>query len=69
MYVVLGTSKDITLGPTAIMSQIIASSVPDESHQKLIPLITLLCGVTQFLVGFLELGTGFLFIDFGGFRL
>jgi sodium-independent sulfate anion transporter 11 len=55
VYVLLGTSKDITIGPTAILSQIVASSI-DTQHQVIIPLMTLMCGISQFALGFLELG-------------
>ena len=61
VYMFFGTSKDVTLGLTAIMSlltaNIIGSTGTDE-HDKvpLAILLTLLSGLIQFIVGILNLG-------------
>lgn len=54
----LGTSKDITLGPTAIMSLMVGSfakgKVPGDPTPALV--LTLICGLVQFAMGILNLG-------------
>lgn len=57
-----GTSKDVTLGPTAIMSLLTASIIgsSDGSGEEKVPLailLTLLSGLVQFTTGMLNLGT------------
>ena len=58
IYCIFGTSKDITLGPTAIMS--LMTSTFATSPVKMDPtyaiILTLACGVVQFLMGILHLG-------------
>lgn len=59
MYCFMGTSKDITLGPTAIMSLMTASfgasPVPGDTTVSVV--MTLCCGIAQFLMGVLNIGT------------
>ncbi|XP_052766037.1 sodium-independent sulfate anion transporter-like isoform X2 [Mya arenaria] len=66
VYTLLGTSKDITLGPTAIMSLMTAafasSPIPNDPTYALI--LTLVCGVVQFLMGVLHLGIMVNFISY-----
>lgn len=54
IYLFLGTSKDITLGPTAIMSLLCFSVVGGEPHRAV--LLSLLCGLIQATMGLLRLG-------------
>ncbi|XP_076444459.1 sodium-independent sulfate anion transporter-like isoform X2 [Babylonia areolata] len=58
VYMFMGTSKDITLGPTAIMSLMVgtfaASPVKDDPTLAII--LTLICGLVQLLMGILNLG-------------
>ena len=58
IYCVLGTSKDITLGPTAIMSLMTAafggSPIPGDASVSVV--MTLFCGIVQFLMGVLNVG-------------
>jgi len=58
VYTFLGTSKDITLGPTAIMSLMTAafasSDPPGDPTYALV--LTLVCGVVQFVMGLFHLG-------------
>lgn len=61
VYMFFGTSKDVTLGPTAIMSLLTASiigSTGEDNHDKvyLAILLTLFSGLVQFLLGILNLG-------------
>ncbi|XP_032380751.1 sodium-independent sulfate anion transporter [Etheostoma spectabile] len=62
IYTLLGTSKDVTLGPTAIMSLLCFSVVGGEPHQAV--LLSLLCGVIQALMALLRLGFLLDFISF-----
>ena len=63
-YVLLGTSKDITMGPTAIMSLIVASviggAISDGADPAMAPIyaaaLCLLCGIIQLVMGLLNLG-------------
>ena len=67
VYTIFGTSKDITLGPTAILSLLTASLTwgcgpsedPDDtaSRIKCAIALTFLSGAIQFAVGILNLGT------------
>ena len=54
IYTVLGTSKDITLGPTAIMSLLCFSVVGGRPNQAV--LLSLLCGAIQAALALLRLG-------------
>nr|XP_054599963.1 sodium-independent sulfate anion transporter [Nothobranchius furzeri]XP_054599964.1 sodium-independent sulfate anion transporter [Nothobranchius furzeri]XP_054599965.1 sodium-independent sulfate anion transporter [Nothobranchius furzeri]XP_054599966.1 sodium-independent sulfate anion transporter [Nothobranchius furzeri] len=54
IYALLGTSKDVTLGPTAIMSFLCSSVVGGQPHRAV--LLSLLCGIIQALMALLRLG-------------
>ncbi|KAJ0050433.1 hypothetical protein NL108_003654, partial [Boleophthalmus pectinirostris] len=54
IYMLLGTSKDVTLGPTAIMSLLCFSVVGGEPHSAV--LLSLLCGLIQAAMALLRLG-------------
>ena len=54
IYPLLGTSKDLTLGPTAIMSLLCASVVGGRPGRAV--LLSLLCGTVQAALGVLRLG-------------
>ncbi|TMS23324.1 Sodium-independent sulfate anion transporter [Larimichthys crocea] len=62
IYALLGTSKDVTLGPTAIMSLLCFSVVGGHPHQAV--LLSLLCGVIQAIMALLRLGFLLDFISF-----
>jgi len=67
VYVFFGTSKDVTLGPTAIVSLLTASLTYDcgpdlEDYDSRIPCavaLTFFSGVIQLFLGVLNLGTWF----------
>nr|XP_039247460.1 sodium-independent sulfate anion transporter-like [Styela clava] len=54
VYCIFGTSKDITLGPTAIMSLLVHTYGDGDPVQAV--LLTFLAGVVQFAMGILRLG-------------
>ncbi|KAM9770109.1 sodium-independent sulfate anion transporter [Menidia menidia] len=54
VYALLGTSKDVTLGPTAIMSLLCSSVVGGQPPRAV--LLSLLCGLIQALMALLRLG-------------
>lgn len=54
IYTFLGTSKDVTLGPTAIMSLLCSSVVGGQPHRAV--LLSLLCGLIQAVMALLRLG-------------
>ncbi|XP_034095083.1 sodium-independent sulfate anion transporter [Gymnodraco acuticeps] len=54
VYTLLGTSKDVTLGPTAIMSLLCFSVVGGQPHRAV--LLSLLCGLIQAGMALLRLG-------------
>ena len=60
VYIFFGTSKDITLGPTAILSLVTASVINDEDDPEikvhLAILLTFVSGVVQVLLGLLNFG-------------
>uniref|UniRef100_A0A669CKD4 Sodium-independent sulfate anion transporter n=1 Tax=Oreochromis niloticus TaxID=8128 RepID=A0A669CKD4_ORENI len=62
IYTFLGTSKDVTLGPTAIMSLLCSSVVGGEPHRAV--LLSLLCGLIQAVMALLRLGFLLDFISF-----
>ncbi|XP_072319560.1 sodium-independent sulfate anion transporter [Eucyclogobius newberryi] len=62
IYMFLGTSKDVTLGPTAIMSLLCFSVVGGEPHRAV--LLSLLCGLIQATMALLRLGFLLDFISF-----
>ncbi|KAL4240737.1 hypothetical protein ACF0H5_001525 [Mactra antiquata] len=66
VYTILGTSKDITLGPTAIMSLMTAAfaASPVEGDATYAIVLCLFCGGVQFLMGFLHLGILVNFISY-----
>lgn len=58
VYMFLGTSKDITIGPTAIMSLITGTYAqsPVDDDPTLALVLTLFCGLVQLVMGILHLG-------------
>lgn len=62
IYTLLGTSKDVTLGPTAIMSLLCSSVVGGQPHRAV--LLSLLCGLIQAVMALLRLGFLLDFISF-----
>lgn len=68
VYFIFGTSKDITVGPTAILSLLVATyddpikPGSDYNDPKLAIILAFMCGVIQFVMGVLHLGslTGFI---------
>lgn len=66
VYTLLGTSKDITLGPTAIMSLLTAAfaTSPVENDPTYAIILCLECGVVQLLMGVLHLGIIVNFISY-----
>nr|XP_046261964.1 sodium-independent sulfate anion transporter [Scatophagus argus] len=62
IYTLLGTSKDVTLGPTAIMSLLCFSVVGGQPHRAV--LLSLLCGLIQAAMALLRLGFLLDFISF-----
>ncbi|XP_061736582.1 sodium-independent sulfate anion transporter [Nerophis ophidion] len=62
IYALLGTSKDVTLGPTAIMSLLCFSVVGGEPQRAV--LLSLLCGIIQAGTALLRLGFLLDFISF-----
>ena len=57
VYTLFGTSKDVTLGPTAILSLITVSAINGCADPvACATLLTLLCGLIQFTMGILNLG-------------
>lgn len=61
VYCLLGTSKDTTLGPTAIMSLMTATynAAPGPSPKSIVyaVLMCFACGIVQFALGVLRLGS------------
>ncbi|XP_073335026.1 sodium-independent sulfate anion transporter [Pagrus major] len=62
IYTLLGTSKDVTLGPTAIMSLLCFSVVGGQPDRAV--LLSLLCGLIQAVMALLRLGFLLDFISF-----
>lgn len=65
VYCLFGTSKDITLGPTAIMSLMTAAFAaapePKSGDPTIAILLSLICGVIQLFMGVLNLGESLCF--------
>ena len=61
VYCIFGSSKDISLGPTAIMSLMTAifarAPEQDQGDPTYAIALTLMCGVIQFALGIFQLGT------------
>ncbi|XP_064603383.1 sodium-independent sulfate anion transporter-like isoform X2 [Liolophura sinensis] len=66
LYIFLGTSKDITLGPTALMSLMTAAfaATPVAEDPTFAIILCLFCGIIQFTLGILKLGVLVNFISF-----
>lgn len=60
IYCIFGTSKDVTMGPTAIMSLLVAEFASERSpvhgDATYAIILTLFCGLIQMLMGLLNLG-------------
>ena len=62
VYFFLGTSKDVTVGPTAIMSLLVAMYGERDPNDPELHLpgyaimLTFICGIVQFVLGALHLG-------------
>ena len=54
VYLIFGTAKDITMGPTAVMSLIVAAYTKGNYPQYAV-LLTFCAGITQLLIGVLQL--------------
>jgi sodium-independent sulfate anion transporter 11 len=60
VYTCLGTAKDITLGPTAIMSLMVASQAIGDDGKTSVEyalFLSFFAGVMQFTMGLLHLGS------------
>lgn len=55
VYCLLGTSKDVTVGPTAVMCLMVAEYSRHGDPNYAI-LLALLSGIIQIIMGFLDLG-------------
>ena len=55
VYMLLGTSKDITMGPTAVMSLIVAEHIQHAGPQYAV-VLCFFTGIVQLLIGVLQLG-------------
>lgn len=55
VYVLLGTVKEVSIGPTSLMS-IITISYTYEKPVEYVILMTFVCGIVEFLMGVLKLG-------------
>nr|KAI8753200.1 sodium-independent sulfate anion transporter-like [Biomphalaria glabrata] len=72
IYALMGTSKDITLGPTAILSLMTATFATrvspvlpsGEKDTTIALLMTFMCGIFQFILGVLKLGILVNFISY-----
>ncbi|KAL0412695.1 UNVERIFIED_CONTAM: Sulfate transporter 1.3 [Sesamum radiatum] len=63
IYAIMGSSRDIAIGPVAVVSLLLGSMVQNEidpkhktEYQRLMFTATFFAGVTQFLLGFFRLG-------------
>ena len=54
VYVLLGTSKDVNIGPTAVMSLLTATFA--HGNVMLAIVLSLCCGVLQIILGLLHIG-------------
>jgi len=57
VYVLLGTSKDVNIGPTAVMSLLTATFA--RGSVMLAIVLSLCCGVIQIILGLLHIGNCF----------
>ncbi|XP_067670995.1 sodium-independent sulfate anion transporter-like [Haliotis asinina] len=66
IYCLLGTSKDITLGPTAIMSLMTGAfaTSPIQNDGTYAIVLSLMCGLVQFIMGICNLGILVNFISY-----
>jgi sodium-independent sulfate anion transporter 11 len=69
IYCVLGTSKDITLGPTAIMSLMVAEFGAAHGDPTIAIVLALGSGVIQVVMGLLNIGTVLLITPFNKFHI
>jgi len=60
VYVLLGTSKDVNIGPTAVMSLLTATFA--RGSVMLAVVLSLCCGVLQIILGLLHIGNIFLYV-------
>ena len=57
VYLLLGTSPDVTFGPTAVMSLLTAEFCSEvEDDARLAIMLTFICGVVQIIMGLLNIG-------------
>ena len=57
IYVLLGTSKDVSIGPTAVISLLTATFA--RGSVMLAVVLSLCCGVVQIILGLLHVGKPF----------
>ena len=60
VYTFLGTSRDVTFGPTAVMSLLTAefcSAVEDDATMAIT--LTFICGIFQIVMGLLNIGLNY----------
>jgi len=60
VYVIFGTSRDINLGPTAVMSLLVAEFA--HSIPELAALLALISGLIQFAMGLFHVGEKLLYM-------
>lgn len=56
VYCLLGSSKDVSLGPTAIMSLMVASYSESQDHVNFALALSFFCGIIWLVMGLLSLG-------------
>ena len=61
VYAIFGTSKDLSLGPTSVLSLLTAEAYPEhatlEDKVNVAVLLSFYCGLFQLLLGIFNLGT------------
>lgn len=63
VYLFLGTSRDVTFGPTAVMSLLTAEFCSEVSEDARIAImLTFICGIVQIAMGLLNIGKKCLFL-------